>query len=569
MSQPVNIEVLAGKLADAENDFGSYLVQQFAREPRLREVLFYIQWRSFQPGGLMALAQDLLRDFPERVRTRTMAASTAGPGGRFAFAACIRILDEFPLWGEPYGSKDLSQAADVLLCSLRGRRPNDGEVRQAEREQRAVADEIRAKLTDEWLTQHVRKIASERLPAFLFELCTSKGLAFPDHEVDWPGAAASRLCWYFQGLTEALVLHIEAHARRTIAGLALTSITARILDEIESSRECKELLVVAGDSSWGKSETVEAAAKAWPGRCRLLTAPAGDGLNTLVECAAKALGMNFRPGASPSQLGRRIEDVVARCGLQILVDEGHFLVPQGLTRNTQPKRLNWFRQAVVDKHVACVLFVTPQDYKTWFDNFVRVTGWNALQWRSRAPMIRLPDPTLEDIQIVVEFYLPELTTQDREKLKRRAQHADGFLRAVKRVALKAAHLAGKSGKPAKEHYPAAIAYVFPKVFDQAGLGSDAADALRDHSSSPPKTFSPARKGVGTETVRTDHTPDRTGLRAGPVLTDADSGGRGAVGAARVCAGRVRGSLDREAGAPADAAIPEHDPQGLAPLPDQA
>jgi hypothetical protein len=79
-NEPIQPELLAERFAAAQRMEDVRLAEQLEKEPRSRELLLFIQWFSFQPGGLSDLAEDVLAAFPDRVLTQGM--KKAGPPGR-------------------------------------------------------------------------------------------------------------------------------------------------------------------------------------------------------------------------------------------------------------------------------------------------------------------------------------------------------------------------------------------------------------------------------------------------------------------------------------------------------
>ena len=67
---PIRPELLAEKFAAAARRDDVRMAEQLEAMPRLGELLRFIQWASFQPGGLAKVSGDVLAAFPDRVLTR-------------------------------------------------------------------------------------------------------------------------------------------------------------------------------------------------------------------------------------------------------------------------------------------------------------------------------------------------------------------------------------------------------------------------------------------------------------------------------------------------------------------
>lgn len=95
MSNPTVIrpEIVASKLAAATNLTQPALANEFAKQPRLMELLWFLQWQSMQPGGLEKFALDLIAEFPVHVGP---AALVNAPPGELNHAQCLEIWRKFP-----------------------------------------------------------------------------------------------------------------------------------------------------------------------------------------------------------------------------------------------------------------------------------------------------------------------------------------------------------------------------------------------------------------------------------------------------------------------------------------
>ena len=70
--------ILAAKLAAAADLSQPLLARIFAKQPRLMEALWFLQWQSMQPGGLEKFSRALIAEFPGRIGPAALLSAGAG-----------------------------------------------------------------------------------------------------------------------------------------------------------------------------------------------------------------------------------------------------------------------------------------------------------------------------------------------------------------------------------------------------------------------------------------------------------------------------------------------------------
>src|ERR1017187_5438711 len=65
-------EAVADKLAAIRNHEYPELLAQITAQPRLAEMMWFLQYTSMQPGGLVKFCADMLEQLPGRFGTATM-----------------------------------------------------------------------------------------------------------------------------------------------------------------------------------------------------------------------------------------------------------------------------------------------------------------------------------------------------------------------------------------------------------------------------------------------------------------------------------------------------------------
>jgi len=71
---------------------------QLVREPELRALLWFLQWRSLRPNGLQQVADDILARYADRIGTPAMRALGCEPGRVYSGDEVRKIRDESPRW---------------------------------------------------------------------------------------------------------------------------------------------------------------------------------------------------------------------------------------------------------------------------------------------------------------------------------------------------------------------------------------------------------------------------------------------------------------------------------------
>jgi hypothetical protein len=218
------------------------------------------------------------------------------------------------------------------------------------------------------------------------------------------------------------------------------------------------------NSLFGKTESVETWCAARPGIARLVKVSPLDCDGDLHRAIADALGIEA-DCSSGSDLRRRIEYVLKYARLGLVFDEAHRLVPQKLSRNTVPTRLEWIRSRLAEEKVPCVLVVTPQSYETSVTKFLRKTRFAFEQINGRMFAVRLPDKlSFRDLMSVARLHFPDVSEECLGVLAARAGKSQSYLKDVEHVAKRARYLASKvRRKVTMEDIDAACAEIMPQT----------------------------------------------------------------------------------------------------------
>src|SRR5687768_854878 len=81
---------------------------------------------------------------------------------------------------------------------------------------------------------------------------------------------------------------------------------------------------------------------------------------TFRRAIAKALGIGASYMRKATEMQVRVEEVLQRTGLALVIDESHYMFPQAQRIYTRPELIDWTYTALFHQRVPCALISTPQ-----------------------------------------------------------------------------------------------------------------------------------------------------------------------------------------------------------------
>ena len=489
-------ELVARKLAAAASLQSPKLAARLKTEPRLVDLLWFIQWHSFQPGGLAKLADDLLAAFPDRVSIPVMRkAGPPGKAGKWTLVQCLTA------WRAEYqpgglGCDDYYAPAGCDLSEFyrwaRSLHAGDTDFNGLTPAQ--SAEGVR-RFNFDYFATAARDLAARSLPEVLKAFCEAGNL-------DSQPALLEPPTW-FPALVESLLEFMGQHAARERARLAMTEVTLKVFDALDFAVAERKLVRITGSARFGKTESVRTYCAMYPGRLRLVTVPCSNSERDLVRAVAEALGLAASYSADATSLRGKVEFILRHGRIGFVIAEGHFLFPTRYNSGTTPARLNWLRTQIVDRHLPCALVSTPQAYDGQRKRFDKATGYNMEQFTGRLALsIELPDRlSVADMTAVARLHFPDLRESLVGMAVGAAKQSQSYLKSIEGISSRARWLAGKRGAAgvALRDMEAAISDVVPEVASQAtGDGqADAEDGLYER----PAEVMPPRRKTAADVVR--------------------------------------------------------------------
>jgi hypothetical protein len=443
---PIQMLQLARKLARARNYEDEAFFDATEREPKLPELLCWIEWMSQPdnyPGGLRKFAKDLIAESPDLLGSPTMLKHRQE---RYSDDLLFAIYEEVARsWPYKEGRKTIAV-------------PDTG----------FDAQEEICRVTRSELVDCCREAALEDLAGYLRVLCERPAVGITRA----PGLCygkGGQAPWYFAAIGEALLrFQCEWKARRA-AQVAETEISRLVFHWLRKARVTRRSLTISGGTRFGKTEAVKAWCEMHAGQARIVKTPPGNTEGELLTKIADAIGLSRDGAKTLGELRTQIEYVLKATGLVLVFEEAQGLFPSKFTRNTAPARLNFVRIALMnDAKTPCVFVATPQSLNGARDRYLKATGFALQQLDGRMlKTVELPEKiSREDLEAIAQFHfdgMPEGFASHVAALASATQR--NYLSDVSTIAdltRSNAEDAGRS-EPTVEDLEAAIADVLPRA----------------------------------------------------------------------------------------------------------
>ncbi len=448
-------ETVAAKLAAAANHSQPELAAELAKQPRLVELLWFLQWHSMQPGGLEEFAAVLIREFPGR--TGPAALSNAG-AGNLTQKQCLEIWHKIPssLWNDILPDATWHSGFHPVEFNGKDRVFQEEEIRLAA---------TLAKLHRQVFVEVATAAAETNLAAYLASLCNEVNRPCGYYQSDQTGEPLSNPPWYFADIIPTLLAAMDSHAQRARQAIAMTEVALKVFDALEYAWSEKALVQITGDSRFGKTESVKTWCMMHPGKARLVSTPCSNYEADIWRAVADALGIEHTYKTNPRKLKELVEFTVKYSGLMFVFDEAHFLFPARLSPTTFPMRLNWVRTQIVDRKNPVALVSTPQAYDHAAAKFVKASGYNLAQWTGRKVLQTILPGELEfdDLLAIAKIKCPDLDGDFQELIAAKALQSENYIMAVEAIGKRARYIARRDGHAAVtlDDVAQAIAEVIP------------------------------------------------------------------------------------------------------------
>jgi hypothetical protein len=211
-------------------------------------------------------------------------------------------------------------------------------------------------------------------------------------------------CGCFADLAGALFRFKQLHEGAVWNGYVMTASGRLIMETLDQALRLKRMVVVEGPAGAGKSFNGKSWCQARPGSARLIGLTGITNRTIFFQKIGQSIGLATCQRKA-QELQSKIEDFFIRSGMMLVVDEAHFLWPQGDRRTGPPELIDWIDTALVNHGVPVALLCTDQ-FSKLKNRVERGTGWSSEQFTRRVFRFKkLELPTMDDVVAVTRSLL--------------------------------------------------------------------------------------------------------------------------------------------------------------------
>lgn len=408
-----------------------------------RELVWFLQWRSHQDGGLKRLVADLCARFPDRIATPAMQQLGVKPGQIYNAKQVEQVRAEIPSGEIDFllkGETDLAAFVSVPDEPTDPVERYTGTWRQ-DRESalsRVEADAAKhpASYAAADFSTRCRDAAAQHLERQIGELCLDPSIALVDGSP-----------WYFPTLVSTLRGLLARHVATRRAATNNTAIGKQVFEALDYALATGKMVLIDGRERRGKSHATKSWCEQHQGAVRYALLEATNDDFSFFRILAESIGVSCSLKSKAQELRERVAETLQKSKLMLVIDEAHYLWPQSHYRHTTPGRINWLMTALVNHGVPVALVTTPQFFRSQKEIEDR-THWTSGQFTGRiGHYAKLPENlSQDDLRLVARTMLPEGDSRSIESLADYAQGSKKYLAAVEDAASRARYLASKAGR---------------------------------------------------------------------------------------------------------------------------
>jgi hypothetical protein len=201
---------------------------------------------------------------------------------------------------------------------------------------------------------------------------------------------------YFKDIIGTLFEYQSRHQTKVRENFQLTAIGKRICATLDYALASRGMVLLDGLEGRGKTEAVKAWCEAHLGMARYVSLNGITNKTTAFREIAKALGIASSYTRTAPEMQARIEDVLKRSKLMLVMDEAHFVFNQSQRMYSRPELVDWIDTAICNRGVPIALVTTPQ-FIVCMTRAADQVDWNYRQFRRRVKRWeKLPAANTED-----------------------------------------------------------------------------------------------------------------------------------------------------------------------------
>lgn len=460
--------------------------------PADRELVWFVQYLSHQPGGLAAVAGELLTSYADRIGTRTMLKTGRSTVQNYSGDVMRSIRLElpagmrhrFPLRGELKSeirelrsqydrfasqaerARALRAASEIyfsnaaecadLITSQREekeKRERETAASQPSSYPAATLRELCRKMAVEGQAANGDAPATFNLERELAEMCLNP---------DWNFAAGGP--WYFADLVNVL-REYQQHWAAEKSKAVITAVGRKVHDTLDYTVQAGILSLLTGSASLGQSFAARQWCDAHPGQARICDVPPSNDEASFYRAIARAIGLGNFLNYKNVQIRERVEYVLQNGGICLVLNHAENLWPQKNLREAFPGRLAWLFDQVAKGASACMI-AGPQFFMQ--QRTCEKTGWNSPEFRKKIDHLdRLPDSlSVEDVTAIARAMLPEASAKYQAAVAIYAVGQQRDLAALEAISKRAQFLAQRAGRTERTAEDVVSALKFVSGSDQ-------------------------------------------------------------------------------------------------------
>jgi hypothetical protein len=370
-----------------------------------RQLIWWLQGKSVSNGGLRKLVEDLLAMFPDRIGTAYMHKTRMRPGQKITRKEMCKAEGdlgyEMCLTGE---ASEQEEPASVLFAFCESLARDGDPSRDGFRNIRTGALSIEEFIVDICINPRVQiRTATEDEDVDFIESDLVKDRYRDLSQSDFKVAKLP----YFKDIIGALIDYKRRQDKGVKEGFVLTAIGRKIWETLDFALATGNMVLLDGLEGRGKTEAVKAWCELHLGEARFVSLKGITSKTTAFREIAKALGIASSYSRTAPEMQARIEDVLQRSKLMLVIDESHFVFNQSQRIYSRPELVDWIDTAICNRKIPLALVSTPQ-FMVCMTRAATQVDWNYRQFRRRVRRyVKLPAKnTPHDIEAVIRSVLP-------------------------------------------------------------------------------------------------------------------------------------------------------------------
>jgi hypothetical protein len=217
---------------------------------------------------------------------------------------------------------------------------------------------------------------------------------------------------YFQDIIGALFDYQRHYQENVLKEHVQTEVGRIVFEVLDIGLRTGKLVLVEGNSRIGKTTATEAWCNSHLGEARFVSLSGITHKTGVFRALAKVLGIGSSYARSSTEMQTRIEDLLQRSGLMIVVDEAHHLFSSSERVYSRPELVDWLDTSLYNHHVPIGLLCTPQ-FGLRMARAQKQTTWNADQLRGRVKRWQIlpARPSDKDLASVAHKLLPNVASE--------------------------------------------------------------------------------------------------------------------------------------------------------------